>query len=489
MRKIALFAILLFFVVNLPAQTKWTNTSDAITWLNKQIGKVVQNDLTITQSFETEAKNNHYSKVFISSVNASGKSTTERYEFYIEHLNPQTFVVNVSGKSLTVKLSTQNQSKVIKYYKGDVFSSFVNNMEIYFDDIQMARDGIDALTLINEKTPSSQVAFKSKEQAYDWLKSNVKESREGTIIQNTIEVLTDQSNKFIITAKETDDKGTVSESKYEFYLTDFNPNSFQIQSKGTRLGLSFTADGKLKPVKYFQNGVQKNYTNKFEIYGTDPLNMMQIHHALQYLAGGGPSNSISANKSDVSTVDSKSQSGNVAQSSASAEVQKPVIKLDVKKLPVPEYTLRPYWLTDKNTLEEVERVDAQIDVKVKGMGYGGAEYFYTAFSPKSLVGFSKNQLPILVFRTEGGVDPLEIISLVKGEVKSDRRRFIQGSMKMGGKARNVNSAFVDIRVEKLKDNIFQIILPDDIESGEYAFMPTTTSSTNTKVKIACFRIE
>lgn len=268
---------------SLHAQTKWTNTDDAVKWFNERIAKVAQNELTITQSFETDAANNYYTKVAVSSVNTSGKSSSDRYEFYLEHLNPQTFVVNVSGKSLTVKMTTQNQSKVIKYYKGDVFSSFVHTMEIYFDDIQVARDGIEALKLICEKSPASQIAFTSKAQVYEWLQTNIKESREGAVIQNKIEVFPDQSHKFVLTAKETDTKGALTENKYEFYMSDFHPGSFQVQSKGTRLALTFTATGKLKPVKYFQNGIQKNYTNKFEMYGTDPLNIMHILNAFKYL--------------------------------------------------------------------------------------------------------------------------------------------------------------------------------------------------------------
>lgn len=284
MKKLILFISVLSLLANIHAQTKWNNSGDAIKWLNEKISKVAQNDLSITQKIETDASNSYYSKVSIFSVNASGKATAEWYEFYLEHLNPQSFVVNVSGKSLTVKLSTQNQSKVIKYYKGDVFSSFVHTMEIYFDDIQMARDGIEALQLMCEKSPASQVTFTSREQVYNWLRDNIKESREGIVIQNKVEAFPDQSHKIVLTTRETDEKGVQSESKYEFYMTDFTPNAFQIKARGTKLELAFSTSGKLKPVKYFQNGIQKNYTSSFGMYGTDPLNMMHILNAFKYLA-------------------------------------------------------------------------------------------------------------------------------------------------------------------------------------------------------------
>jgi hypothetical protein len=490
MKRLFLSIILISIIGKLDAQTKWTSTAEAISWLNSKIAKISQNELTITQALSVDSKNNYYCKVNISSINASGKSTSDRYEFYIEHLNPQSFVVNVSGKSLTVKISTQNQSKVIKSYKGESFSSFDNTMEIYFDDIQMAREGIEALKLICDKTPISQINFNTKEQVYSWLKTSIKESKESYSIQNKVEIYPDQSHKIVLTAKETDEKGLAEERKYEFYISDFNPSSFSIKSSGTKLGLSFISTNKLKPIKYFQDGIQKNYTDKFEIYGTDPLNLIQILNAFKYLAGGVSSNESSNLSSEIKTGVSSPQPE--IQTQTITQKKTPVI-VDLKKLPIPEYALRPYWLTEKYTLSDMERVDAQTDVKVKGMGYGGAEYYYTAFSPISSVVFKISQTPVIIIKTENGVDPSEIVSLVKGEEKSDRRRFIQGSMKMGGKSRDIGDATIELRFEKLVDNIYQIILPSDILPGEYAFMPINSNNsatlTNNKVKLACFRIE
>jgi hypothetical protein len=166
-----------------------------------------------------------------------------------------------------------------------------------------------------------------------------------------------------------------------------------------------------------------------------------------------------------------------------------------QSLPDPEFLSRPYVLTDDNVLKNLERADAEIDVKVKGMGYGGTEIFYVAFSPKSDVRFDKNSLPRLIIKLEGSIDPAEIILLSKGEVKRDRRRFIQGSRALGGKARDVSSSYVEIRFKKIEGGLFEIVLPSDLQPGEYAFTPVGTVSqtpfatSSTKTKISCFGID
>ena len=162
-----------------------------------------------------------------------------------------------------------------------------------------------------------------------------------------------------------------------------------------------------------------------------------------------------------------------------------------QSVPDPEFSSQLYILEVDNTLKNLERADAQMDIKIKGMGYGGSEIYYTAFTPKSDVRLSKNALPKLIIKVEGNIDPSELISLSKAEVKKDRRRFLQFSMALGGKARDVSRSYVKLEFKKNREGIFEVILPSDIQPGEYAFMPINSSLTSnkTKFKISCFGID
>ena len=164
-----------------------------------------------------------------------------------------------------------------------------------------------------------------------------------------------------------------------------------------------------------------------------------------------------------------------------------------QKFPEPEFSSRPYILEGNNTLKNLERADAQIDMKVKGMGYGGVETYYTVFTPSSDVRLPKDTLPKFIIKIEGNLDPSELVALSLGTSKKNRRRFLQGSMGMTGKARDVSDAYLKLEFKKIRKDIYEIILPKDVQPGEYAFMPIGNNSqvtpANTKVKLTCFAID
>ena len=169
--------------------------------------------------------------------------------------------------------------------------------------------------------------------------------------------------------------------------------------------------------------------------------------------------------------------------------------LNAQSFPDPEFSSRPYILEDGKTLKSLERADAQLEWKIKGMGYGGSESYFTTFTPNSDVRFTKGTLPKLIIKVDGDVDPSEVITLSKGVVKKKKRKFIQGSMSMTGKARNVSESYIKLEFKKIRKGIYEIILPNDLEPGEYAFMPISSggsnsvTSLNSKVKISCFGID
>ena len=65
--------------------------------------------------------------------------------------------------------------------------------------------------------------------------------------------------------------------------------------------------------------------------------------------------------------------------------------------PEPDYFNQPYFQNDSNQLEKIEKADAKYEIKVKGMGYGGYDMFFTALGSQSTKRFSKEKL--LVFLT------------------------------------------------------------------------------------------
>lgn len=156
-----------------------------------------------------------------------------------------------------------------------------------------------------------------------------------------------------------------------------------------------------------------------------------------------------------------------------------------QNVPSPEFTMRPYMLGSDNTLKNLERVDVQTDMKAK---VSGVEMFFTAFNSKSDVRISKSAIPRFIIKVEPGTDPANIISLGIGEVKKDKRRFLQSSQNAKGEARDISTTSVKLEFKKISDGLYEIVLPA-MSSGEFAFMPVKIGISDTKVKFSCFGID
>lgn len=164
--------------------------------------------------------------------------------------------------------------------------------------------------------------------------------------------------------------------------------------------------------------------------------------------------------------------------------------LFAQSFPDPEFSSRPYFIENDSTLKTLEKTEAKYEIKIKSMGYGGSEVYYTAFKSRSEIRFSKVSLPKLVIKIESDIDPSDIVTLAKAIVLNDRRRFVQSSMALGGKTRDLSKYYVMLEFKKIQEEIYEIILPKNMEAGEYAFMPIIFDAGNIlKQKIYCFGVD
>lgn len=69
-----------------------------------------------------------------------------------------------------------------------------------------------------------------------------------------------------------------------------------------------------------------------------------------------------------------------------------------QEIPVPDFAKRPFILSYENDLVDFERLVAVVDFKIKGMGYGGSEIFYTVTPARSQVRFPLSKMPRFVIK-------------------------------------------------------------------------------------------
>lgn len=147
------------------------------------------------------------------------------------------------------------------------------------------------------------------------------------------------------------------------------------------------------------------------------------------------------------------------------------LSLFSQSTPEPDYFNQPYYLNDSNQLEKIEKADAKYEVKVKGMGYGGYDMFFTALSPKSNKILSKEKSLVFLIKLNTDIDPEGYIILSKATIKSKKRLFIFDSRSMMGEAKEMKDKKIPLTVEKISDKVFKINITEKLEPGEYAFKP------------------
>ena len=168
------------------------------------------------------------------------------------------------------------------------------------------------------------------------------------------------------------------------------------------------------------------------------------------------------------------------------------MELRAQDIPEPDFSQKPYYLKD-GKLSEFEKTDASLERKVKGMGYGGVEFFYSVEGIRSNSRFTPTSFPKIIIKTEDNGDPTDAILVCVGETKKDSRRFKSFKMGTFGGTKGISDNRIKLTVKKLRDKIFEITIDQTLPAGEYAILPYSKDATamaiTAGVKVSCFGID
>ncbi|CAN5439028.1 hypothetical protein BH09BAC3_BH09BAC3_35990 [soil metagenome] len=167
--------------------------------------------------------------------------------------------------------------------------------------------------------------------------------------------------------------------------------------------------------------------------------------------------------------------------------------LSAQEIPEPDFSLKPYYLLD-GKLIEFEKVELSMGTKSKGMGYGGVELSYSADGLKSPTRFVSGTVPKIIVKSEDNSDPSEGFSVLMGEIKKDRRRFVTGKVAaLVGSNKSNSEKRITISAKKIRDKVFEITFGQTLQSGEYAIIPNTKNISlatgSMAIKINCFGVD
>ena len=203
-------------------------------------------------------------------VDEKGKTTKERFEFYVSDIDKNTIIRKTSGKKLFISLSINNNQKFIKHFKEDKLDSYTNNLEILLSGADAAQELADlfktAIPLVN----SGEKGWNTNTDALNWLKNNISKINSGpATFEQSFSFGERKDYLASFTVKKTDQKSVSTEEKYEFNILDINKKNLAVKVSGTQLSVSVETKGNDPYIKYTKNNEQQSFDNDFEIIAED----------------------------------------------------------------------------------------------------------------------------------------------------------------------------------------------------------------------------
>ncbi|MFO7933182.1 MAG: hypothetical protein R6U78_03780 [Bacteroidales bacterium] len=201
------------------AEVKWDDREAAFDWLSENIGKATEDDLQWEQSFSREDKP-YMAGLEATSVDEDGEKETFQYLFDLTDINPLAIGLEVSGRSLAVEVPVKGGEDYIQV-DGTDGREYTDELKIYADDIEVARQIVNALSYLVTNTTVERPQWSSYQEALGFVKDHLGEvTIDDEVFHNSLNFEEDPSGLLELTVKETESDGETEQTTYAFYLAD-----------------------------------------------------------------------------------------------------------------------------------------------------------------------------------------------------------------------------------------------------------------------------
>ncbi len=249
------------------AKLKLTTYDQMVDWLVQNIKSSSTGSKSITQNIKQEGSVASFKLLQITS---DGKSSQqEEFTFNLSDINLNTINFKVSGNQFGVGFEMNQRLKSIKSFKDGKSKPFVDDLLIYTNSVDEARDIKTVLSLAvplaTNKVKADLPALKSDAEALKNLESLVKEVK---INERTFGQSLSAQCITTLTVLDQSPSATVK-NVYQFNWMDINPNTFQIKVSGEKMGIELPVLDKKKLIMNFKNDKLDGYENEAFIYVED----------------------------------------------------------------------------------------------------------------------------------------------------------------------------------------------------------------------------
>lgn len=259
------------------------NVDKTIDWLTANVTEVKSDDETIEQTFVVNKSNENKIEFNCSTKESNENALNKSYEFYPEDLKIENCKIKVSGKKLMVVLST-GKSRYIKYTRENIMQNYDSDIEVAFNDVLKAKNFIEAITLLRNKSQIADRSFGSKNEALTYITANIKKI--GNSIEAVDQKMEQRDNdpcKMNFICLVPGSKGASIENIYEFNLADLDPMNSDIEVSSKNIAINLVTKKKEKIIKSYKNGEPGNFIANIELQVDDVLTAKKILAAFNTL--------------------------------------------------------------------------------------------------------------------------------------------------------------------------------------------------------------
>ncbi len=263
------------------ADRSWTSGEEALTWLCENIEESVISGTTYKQKF-SKGEKSYMAQLETETIDNKGGSEAATHIFDLSDIDPTGVSVNVSGKDLEIEIKVRNNNNYILVKENDGSVSFSKAIEIHSDDIEIARNIVNAFVFLSSDVRSERQVWKSYTQALTYVKDNLKEVSAGSATYKQSLGFGESTSDIVnFTSVKTDSKGVSTEEVSSFYLDNLDSKAGLNVSTSTAY-LSLETINKSKYIKNMSEGSIQPYSSSLKIYVDDIDQARDIINALEH---------------------------------------------------------------------------------------------------------------------------------------------------------------------------------------------------------------
>jgi hypothetical protein len=281
-------------------QKAWEDRSEAFAWLIENIGEAQDDDIKWEQEFAAGDRD-YLVNMTSKSTDDDGEQAVYNYVLDLNDINPLAINLDVSGKSLSIEVPVREGKRYIEV-SGPDGKEYTDEMLIYADDIEVARQIVNALSYVVTNTMPDRPQWDSYSKALKFITENIGEVKiDDETFLNSMEFTESPDGIIDFTIKMTDDDGETEEFTYSFYLTDLIDKAVLDVSKNS-ISVKLNTKNDRDYIRETENQEPSGYESDMEFHvdninrARDIMNAFEfaIRNSVETIRGFGDVSDISS---------------------------------------------------------------------------------------------------------------------------------------------------------------------------------------------------